>query len=255
MKLLEVSAVTKNFGGVIALNNVSLTIEEGAFYGIIGPNGSGKTTLFNLLTGLFPVNKGSIKFRGNEITKIAPHQITRFGIARTFQLIRLFGSMSVLENLMVGSQSHYYLPLAPLLFSKGKRMSTEKRIMSKAEEVLSAIGLEEKKDWPAKTLSYGEQRRLEIGRALATNPSLLLLDEPMAGMNGVEAEELGVLLRGIANYSTVILIEHNVRMVMGLCDRIAVFNFGKKIAEGTPEAIRRNPQVIEAYLGGEEELA
>lgn len=253
--MLEVSALNKHFGGVIAINNLSLKIEDGQLLGIIGPNGSGKTTLFNLITGVIPPDNGLIKFRGREISQMAPHNITRLGITRTFQLIRLFNQMTVLENLMVGAQFRHHLPILPWLFSKGKRAAAEKRIISEAEQALAVIGLADKRDWPAKALSYGEQRLLEIGRALAAKPYLLLLDEPMAGMNAVEAERLGILLKKIAKDVTIMLIEHNVRMVMGLCERVVVLNFGEKIAEGTPEEIRNNPEVIEAYLGGEEDIA
>jgi len=248
--MLEVIEVSKNFGGLQALDHVKLHLEKNKIYGLIGPNGAGKTTLFNLITGLLPVSDGSIEFQGQELTSLPPHQITRLGIARTFQNIRLFPTMSVLENVLVAQNIHTQSGIPSLFQFKGQR---EKKLREEAEALLQQMGLWEKHRELSSSLAYGEQRRLEIARALALQPALLLLDEPAGGMNEAETEELLDRIQDIRNTGkTIFLIEHDMSVVMGICDYIYVLNFGKLIAQGTPEKIQANEAVIEAYLGREE---
>ncbi|HEY6897588.1 MAG TPA: branched-chain amino acid ABC transporter ATP-binding protein/permease [Rhodocyclaceae bacterium] len=251
--VLAIQQVGKHFGGLQVLEDVSFIVPAGGIYGLIGPNGAGKTTVFNLATGLLAPNGGRIEFAGRDLAGLAPHRITRLGLARTFQNIRIFGEMSLLENVMVGMHHHLdYGPLALLANSRACR-AAEARARARALELLSWVGLAHKAGMEADELSYGDQRKLEFARALATEPRILLLDEPVAGMNPAEKTALMAEIRAIRDRGySVFLIEHDMRFVMGLCDRIAVLNFGRIIAEGTPEEIRDNPEVIEAYLGREE---
>jgi branched-chain amino acid transport system ATP-binding protein len=236
------------------LRDVNLSVPKGSIFGLIGPNGAGKTTVFNLITGLLRPTDGSVVFNGHDLTRAKPHAITRLGIARTFQNIRLFKDMTLLENVVVGAYRHMNYSVPALLFSLPAFRAREAHARRRALELLSWMRLEHKANDLADNLSYGEQRRLEIARALATEPELLLLDEPVAGMNtGERAELMREILTIRDRGYTILMIEHDMRFVMGLCERIAVLNFGKIIACGEPQAIRDNPDVIEAYLGREED--
>lgn len=252
--LLSIQNVGKRFGGLHVLQDVSFEVPAGEIYGLIGPNGAGKTTVFNLVTGLLQPSSGSIRFEGRDLAGVAPHRITRQGIARTFQNIRIFKEMTLLENVMVGMHEHLsYGPLAILLNSRACR-DAEKKALERAHELLTWVRLDHKATLLADNLSYGDQRKLEFARALATEPKLLLLDEPVAGMNPAEKTELMEEICNIRDRGYgIFLIEHDMRFVMGLCDRIAVLNFGRIIAEGNPDDIRTNPDVIEAYLGRDDE--
>ncbi len=248
--LLEARNIGKRFGGVQALKNVSLTIKSGEIYGLIGPNGAGKTTLFNVFTGLYPRDGGEVLFAGAPLTLESPHVVAAAGIARTFQNIRLFGNMTALENVMVGRHVRTHAGvLGAILRTRAERIE-EAAIRRRADELLHYVGIADRADDLARHLSYGDQRRLEIARALATDPKLLALDEPAAGMNATETAALRDLIEGLRKDGlTVLLIEHDVKLVMGLCDRVAVLDYGEKIVEDVPEAVRANPKVIEAYLG------
>ncbi|WP_458414905.1 ABC transporter ATP-binding protein [Schinkia sp. CFF1] len=251
---LEVKQVSKSFGGLQALTDVTFTIEDGQVFGLIGPNGAGKTTMFNIITSMFPPSLGEIKFGNENIAGLKPHQITEKGICRTFQNIRLFQQMTVLENVMVGTHCRTKAGVWKSVLRPRSQKQEEKEIREKSERLLELVGLLEFKDTIAENLSYGQQRRLEIARALASSPKLLLLDEPAAGMNETETQDLLELIFLIKSKGlTILLIEHDMPLVMKACDRIAVLNFGKKIAEGTPQEIQNNPDVIEAYLGREED--
>ncbi|MFD2250053.1 branched-chain amino acid transport system ATP-binding protein [Pseudochelatococcus lubricantis] len=252
--MLELASISKSFGGLKVLDHVSLKVPQGAIFGLIGPNGAGKTTVFNLITGLIPPTSGTITFDGTDLAGLAPHRITRLGIARTFQNIRIFNEMSLLENVLVGRHRHINYGVAEMLFSLPRYRAQEEAARARALELLGWVGLAGKAGEIADTLSYGEQRRLEIARALATEPRLLLLDEPVAGMNPAEKTELMSAVRAInARGYTIFLIEHDMRFVMGLCERVAVLNFGRIITCDKPEAVRNNHDVIEAYLGRDDE--
>jgi branched-chain amino acid transport system ATP-binding protein len=252
--MLKLTNVSKRFGGLAVLQDVSFEVPAGKVFGLIGPNGAGKTTVFNLITGLLAPSGGAITLGGQSVLGAKPHQITRRGIARTFQNIRIFKEMSLLDNVVVGMHSHLDYGVAGWLFSLPGFRAQERRAREKAFELLGWVGLAGKAGELADGLSYGEQRKLELARALATEPKLLLLDEPVAGMNtGEKVELMGEINNIAARGFTIFMIEHDMRFVMGLCERIAVLNFGRIIAEGGPDEIKNNPDVIEAYLGREDD--
>ncbi|RCS59266.1 ABC transporter ATP-binding protein [Parvibium lacunae] len=249
--ILEIAGVNKRFGGLQALSDVALQIEKGQVYGLIGPNGAGKTTFFNVITGLYQADSGDFKLDGQPYNPAAPHLVAAAGIARTFQNIRLFPDMTALENVMVGRHVRTKGTFWGAMLRTAYTVREEAAIRSRARELLDYVGVAKYADHPAKYLSYGDQRRLEIARALATDPKLLALDEPAAGMNPTEKLSLRSLLEAIRQDGiSILLIEHDVKLVMGLCDRVTVLDYGKVIAAGTPDVVRKDPAVIEAYLGG-----
>jgi branched-chain amino acid transport system ATP-binding protein len=253
--LLQANAVSKRFGGVQALSEVSFEIRRGEIYGLIGPNGAGKTSLFNVLTGIYEPDDGEFTFDGAPLARLKPNDVAARGIARTFQNIRLFANLSALENVMIGRHVRTRAGVFGAIFRPPRVMAEERAIEQRAHQLLEYVGVARRANDLARHLPYGDQRRLEIARALATEPKLLALDEPAAGMNATETSGLKRLLEDIRrDGTTILLIEHDMKLVMSVCDRVLVLDYGKKIAEGTAAAVQTDPQVIAAYLGGEVSL-
>ena len=253
--ILEVEEVVMAFGGLTALINLNLNVEKETIKAVIGPNGAGKTTLFNIITGTFPPTEGSVRFKGQAIEHLKAHKIADLGISRTFQTIELFDNMTVLENVMLGCHTRTRSSFIASGFRMPNARREEKEIQRRAMEILEFIGLKDKSTESADSLPLGDRKILEIGRALATQPELVCLDEPAAGLNETETETACTLIKAIKDKGiTVLLVEHDMKVVMNISDEIMVLNYGEKIAEGTPEEIQNNPTVIEAYLGGSEEI-
>lgn len=250
---LETRGLTKSFGGLTAVERVDFSMEQGQIISIIGPNGAGKTTFFNMISGYYKPDQGSIVFQGQDVTQHSPEKVAACGIARTFQNIRLFPELMAIENVLIGMHLHLKSNLWQILFKTGREKAEEQQAYEEARGLLAYAGLEGKEEELARSLSYGDQRRLEVARALAVKPRLLLLDEPTAGMNPRETDEMqGYILKLRDDLDlSVILIEHDMKVVMGISDHITVLNYGVKIAHGTPEEVRSNPEVIRAYLGQE----
>jgi len=249
--MLKIENLTIKFGGLVAVNDVTTSIEKGSIFGLIGPNGAGKTTTFNMISGVYAPTSGKIIFKGQEIQGMPADKVNYAGISRTYQNINLFKKMTALENVMVGCHSQTKASLLNAIMRDKKTRQEEEETIARAHDILKYVELDKKAMLRASNLSYGEQRRLEIARALAAKPDLLLLDEPAAGMNLTEKDDLAALIRRIrADGTTILLVEHNMKLVMNICDKICVLNFGKKIAEGAPAEIQANEDVIASYLGG-----